>query len=103
MPTSLPDHGIYFRKGHVDDRLLDGLLTFKLTVVIFSPLGVYEKELIFTGTDLATIVADIVAAVANLGAVRGLEVSRSLGGTLDPRARALPAPALEAAPAEPGA
>lgn len=103
MAIVRPDPGIYFRKGHFDDRLIDGLLTVKITVAIFTPFGVEEKELTFTGTDLMTIVQQIVTTVANLGVGRGLAVSRSLGGTLAPiseqRAREVQPSAL----AEPGA
>lgn len=82
MPTTVPSPGIYFRKGHFNDKLVDDLITVKISVVIITPLGAEEKELVFTGSDLLSVITLIVEAVTNLGVVRGLPVARTLGGSL---------------------
>jgi hypothetical protein len=78
----LPPPGIYFRKGHFDDRLIDGLITVKISVALVTPLGVEEKEMIFTAADLLTAINTMLTVITNLGAGRGLEVVQTLGGTL---------------------
>jgi hypothetical protein len=85
----LPPPGIYFRKGHFDDRLLDGLITVKISVALVTPLGVEEKEMVFTAADLLTAINTMLTVITNLGAGRGLEVVRSLGGTLPSPQQAL--------------
>lgn len=103
MPTSVPSPGIYFRKGHFNDKLIDDLITVKISVVIVTPLGAEEKELVFTGSDLLSVITLIVEAVTNLGVVRGLPVSRTLGGNLSgataQQGRSLEPQATEQAPA----
>lgn len=102
MPLTLPLDGIYFRKGHFNDRLIDNLLTVKVSVVIITPLGAEEKELTFTGTDLISVIQALVMTVANLGAARGLQVDRMLGGTLPTGAEQRALVAQQSALAEPG-
>lgn len=83
MPAERPPlPGIYFRKGHFDDRLLDGLLTVKISVAIVTPLGVEEKEMTFTATDILTAIQAMLAVVTNLGSALGLPVAQTLGGSL---------------------
>lgn len=103
MPVTLPLDGIYFRKGHFNDRLIDNLLTVKVSVVIITPLGAEEKELTFTGSDLITVIQALVATVANLGAARGLQVDRMLGGSLPTAAEQRALSAQPSALAEPSA
>lgn len=102
MPLTLPLDGIYFRKGHFNDRLIDNLLTVKVSVVIITPLGAEEKELTFTGSDLISVIQALVMTVANLGAARGLQVDRMLGGTLPTGAEQRALVAQQSALAEPG-
>src|SRR5512142_47379 len=102
MPLTLPLDGIYFRKGHFNDRLIDNLLTVKVSVVIITPLGAEEKELTFTGSDLISVIQALVMTVANLGAARGLQVDRMLGGTLPTGAEQRDLVAQQSALAEPG-
>lgn len=103
MASILPRPGIYFRKAHLDDRLLDGLITVKVTVAVITPLGVEEKEMTFTGADILTAIQAMLAVVSGLGAVLGVEVAQSLGGTLPSAAqqRAMaPLPSQLAEPTE---
>lgn len=102
MPLTVPLDGIYFRKGHFNDRLIDNLLTVKVSVVIITPLGAEEKELTFTGSDLISVIQALVMTVANLGAARGLQVDRMLGGTLPTGAEQRALVAQQSALAEPG-
>jgi len=103
MPLTVPLDGIYFRKGHFNDRLIDNLLTVKVSVVIITPLGAEEKELTFTASDLLTAITALVDTVANLGAARGLAVDRTLGGNLPTAAEQRALRAAPATPGEPGA
>ena len=82
MATALPLPGIYFRKGHFDDRLIDDLITIRVSVALITPLGVEEKEMEFTGSDILSAVNAMLAVIANLGTLTALPVARTLGGEL---------------------
>jgi hypothetical protein len=82
MPMTLPLSGIYFRKGHFDDRLIDGLITVRISVAIITAFGVEEKELEFTGSDILTAITNMLAALSTVGALSGLPLSSVLGGDL---------------------
>ena len=66
MATTLPAPGIYARKGSFNDRLLDGLVTVRVSVAVITPLGVEERELEFTAGDLLTAIQALLAAVDGL-------------------------------------
>lgn len=92
MTLRPPLPGVYFRKGHFDDRLLDGLITVKISVAIVTPLGVEEKELTFSASDILTAITAMLAAISNLGGGLALSVDSAFGGDLPSSAqqRALP-------------
>jgi hypothetical protein len=99
MATTLPAPGIYARKGSFNDRLLDGLVTVRVSVAVITPLGVEERELEFTAGDLLTAIQALLAAVANFSALSGLPLSPMLGGPM-PEAPAIgPAPGPSTGPA----
>lgn len=99
----LPFPGIYFRKGHFDDRLIDGLITVKISVAIITAFGVEEKELVFTGSDILSAINAMLTALGVLAGATGLEMVQTLGGTLPTAAQQRAQPAAsqltEAAPA----
>lgn len=86
MASTLPLPGIYFRKGHFDDRLMDGLVTVRISVAIITPLGVEERELEFTGADILSAVQNMLAALGAVSVFSALPMSSALGGDL-PTAR----------------
>ena len=103
MPLTLPLAGIYFRKGHFDDRLVDGLITVKISVAIITPFGVEEKELEFTGADILTAITNMLAALSTVGALSGLPLASVLGGELPSSRLQRVASAVGQAPADAGA
>jgi hypothetical protein len=100
MAGTLPAQGIYFRKGHFDDRLIDGLITVRISVAIITAFGVEEKELEFTGADILTAVQSMLAALGAVGILSGLPMSSVLGGNLPSSSMQRQAPAPAEAPAE---
>jgi hypothetical protein len=102
MVGRVPLPGIYFRKGHFDDRLIDGLITVKISVVIITPLGAEEREMVFTGSDIMTAINAMLTALGAVGVTAGLQVDRVLGGDLPSVAeqRAQPAPSVALAQPE---
>jgi hypothetical protein len=82
MATIMPREGIYFRKGHFDDRLIDELITVRVSVAIVTPMGVEEKELTFSGSDILSAIQAMLTVVTGLGGVLGLETAQVFGGTL---------------------
>ena len=100
MASRGPLPGVYFRKGHFNDRLIDGLITVRVSVALVTPLGVEEKEMEFTGSDILSAIQAMLTVVTGLGGILGLEVDGVLGGTLPSAAQqAAMAPASELTPA----
>jgi hypothetical protein len=101
MATAMPREGIYFRKGHFDDRLIDELITVKVSVVVVTPLGAEEKELTFSGSDILSAIQAMLTVVTGLGGVLGLETAQVFGGTLPSPAQQRALAARSSALAEP--
>jgi hypothetical protein len=85
---ALPAPGIYFRKASMNDRLLDGLITLRVSVAIITPLGVEEKEIVITGSDILTAVQALLSLISNYAILSGLPLAPSLGGPMQAPATA---------------
>ena len=92
---ALPGPGIYFRKASMNDRLLDGLITLKVSVAVITPIGVEEKEIVVTGSDILEAVTALLSLIANYGG--GVMVAKGSNWGVD---RAISA-GLITAPAQP--
>ena len=100
---ALPGPGIYFRKASMNDRLLDGLVTLRVSVAIITPLGVEEKEIEITGSDILGAVNALLALISNYAVLTGLPLAPALGGPMISAAAPAPVAPAAGSPAEPGA
>lgn len=98
----LPLPGIYFRKATMNDRLLDGLITLRVSVAIITDLGVEEKEIEITGSDILAAVNALLALISNYALLTGLPLAPALGGPMPGPAAPAPFGVMTNAPAEPG-
>lgn len=96
---ALPGPGIYFRKATMNDRLLDGLVTLRVSVAIITPLGVEEKEIEITGSDILGAVNALLSLISNYAVLTGLPLAPALGGPMVGKAAPAPFAVVSDAPA----